>query len=112
MGTQDYVSDPRNEKVRIYLNGTLVSRGDATISVFDSGFVLGDGVWEGFRLHRGRIAFLDQHLDRLYDGARAIDLDVGLSRDALAAAVAETVAANGMTDGVHIRAMVTRGIKK
>ena len=87
-------------------------RSEATISVFDSGFLVGDGIWEGIRLHHGRFAFLDRHLDRLYGGARAIDLDIGLSRDELTDRLHETTAANDMTDAVHVRLMVTRGEKK
>ena len=95
----------------VWLNGRLVPRAEASVSVFDAGFILGDGVWEGFRLVNGRIAFLDAHLDRLFQGAATIDLDVGLDREALARALYETVGANGMSDGVHIRLMVTRGTK-
>ncbi len=111
-GSQDFAADPRNATVRIWLNGTLVPREEARVSVFDAGFVLGDGVWEGIRLHKGRLVFLDAHLDRLFDGARAIALDIGLTRDELVAALHATLAANGMQDGVHIRLMVTRGLKK
>ncbi len=112
MGAQDFVVDPRNAHVLVYLNGELVPRERATVSLFDSGFLLGDGLWEGLRLHRGTLLFLDQHLDRLYDGAKAIDLDIKLSRDELKDAVWKTVRANGMSDGVHIRLMVTRGLKR
>lgn len=111
-GSQDFAADPRNETVLIYLNGALVPRGEAKVSVFDGGFVLGDGVWEGIRLHRGAFLFLKAHLDRLYEGARAIALDIGLSPQELAAALRRTVEANGMQSGVHIRLMVTRGPKK
>jgi branched-chain amino acid aminotransferase len=111
-GSQDFAADPRNATVRIWLNGALVPRDEARISVFDAGFVLGDGVWEGIRLHKGRLVFLDAHLDRLFDGARAIGLDIGLTRDELVGALHATLAANGMEDGVHIRLMVTRGLKK
>ena len=110
-GTHEYADDPRNANIKIYINGELCPRDKAAVSVFDSGFILGDGVWEGLRLHRGSIAFLDQHLDRLYEGAKAIDLDIGLDRRELTAAIHKTLDANGMTDGVHIRLMVTRGIK-
>jgi branched-chain amino acid aminotransferase len=110
-GTHHSADDPRNRDIRVYVNGALVPREQATVSVFDSGFILGDGVWEGLRVHRGRIAFLAAHLDRLYEGAKAIDLDVGLDRAALSAALYQTLAANRMTDGVHIRLMVTRGLK-
>ncbi|MCB2102138.1 MAG: aminotransferase class IV [Rhodobacterales bacterium] len=110
-GTHDYQDDPRNAAILINLNGTLVPREKALVSVFDSGFILGDGVWEGLRLHHGRLAFIDQHMKRLYEGAKAIDMDIGLAPEALVARVMETVAANGMEDGVHIRLMVTRGLK-
>jgi branched-chain amino acid aminotransferase len=111
-GSQDFAADPRNEKALLYLNGALVPRAEAKVSVFDAGFVLGDGVWEGLRLHRGTFLFLEAHLDRLYEGARAIALDIGLSREELTAALRRTVKANGMESGVHIRLMVTRGPKK
>jgi len=110
-GTHEYLDDPRNAEILIYVNGALVPRAQATISVFDSGFVLGDGVWEGLRLHRGTILFLDDHLDRLYAGARALDFDIGLDRETLTEALYKTVNANGMHDHVHIRLMVTRGVK-
>ncbi len=111
-GSQDFAPDPRNEKVLIYLNGNLIPRNEAKVSVFDAGFVLGDGVWEGLRLHRGALLFLDAHLGRLYEGARAIALDIGLSRNEMAVALRRTVEANAMESGVHIRLMVTRGPKK
>lgn len=111
-GSQGFVEDPRNERVLLYVNGDMVPRHEATVSVFDAGFVLGDGVWEGFRLVAGKIAFLDRHLDRLYEGAAAIDLDVGLDRVGLTGALYRTVTANDMVDGVHIRLMVTRGVKR
>jgi branched-chain amino acid aminotransferase len=105
------VSDPRNASVLIDLNGELKPREQATVSVFDSGFMLGDGVWEGLRVHKGRISFLDRHLDRLFEGAKAIAMDVGLSREALAKRLYDTLDANGMSEGVHIRLMVTRGVR-
>jgi branched-chain amino acid aminotransferase len=110
-GTHEYHDDPRNAEILIHVNGELVPRAQASISVFDSGFVLGDGVWEGLRLHRGRLLFLDDHLKRLYAGARALDFDVGLDREALTEALYATVRANGMHDNVHVRLMVTRGLK-
>lgn len=110
-GSQAVRADPRNHDVLIWLNGRLVPREQAMVSVFDAGFIAGDGVWEGLRLHRGRLLFLDAHLDRLSAGAAAIALDIGLDRAGLAAALKETCAANAMTDGVHIRLMVTRGPK-
>lgn len=111
-GSQDFPADPRNASVRIYLNGALVPRHEAVVSIFDAGFVLGDGVWEGIRLHKGALVFLDAHLDRLFEGARAIDLDIGLTRAELVKALWTTIRANDMTDGVHVRLMVTRGLKK
>lgn len=111
-GTHDALDDPRNAEVLIYVNGELVPRDQAKVSVFDSGFMLGDGVWEGLRLHNGRFAFLDEHLARLFEGARAIDLEPGMSREQLAAELYRTVAANRMESGVHVRLMVTRGPKK
>lgn len=110
-GSQDFAPDPRNADLLIWLNGALVRRADAKVSVFDAGFVLGDGVWEGLRLHRGRLLFLDAHLDRLIAGASSIGLTLptrGYFEDALA----ETLAANGMVDGAHLRLMVTRGEKR
>ena len=111
-GSQDFAADPRNEAVLLYLNGKLVPRQEAKVSVFDAGFVLGDGVWEGLRLHRGALLFLDAHLDRLYAGAGAIALDIGLSRAEMIAALRQTIEANKMESGVHIRLMLTRGPKK
>ena len=112
-GTHGYAADPRNEVVLINVNGVLVPRTEATVSVFDSGFMLGDGVWEGLRLHKGKIAFLDAHLDRLYEGAKAIAMDIGLTRKELSERIDETIDGNAMRSeqGVHIRLMVTRGIR-
>ena len=110
-GSQDFAADPRNATARVWLNGALVPKSEARVSIFDAGFVLGDGVWEGLRLHQGRLMFLDAHLDRLFEGAAAIELDIGLSRQEVVEALQALFAANGMTDGVHIRLMVTRGEK-
>jgi branched-chain amino acid aminotransferase len=110
-GSQLFAPDPRNESLKVWVNGRLVPRAEAVVSVFDAGFVLGDGVWEGLRLVNGRLAFLDEHLDRLVRGAAQIRLDIGLDRVGLEAALYETVAANGMRDGAHLRLMVTRGPK-
>ena len=104
-------SDPRNASILINVNGVLTPRAEATVSVFDSGFMLGDGIWEGMRVHGGRIAFLDRHLDRLFEGAKAIAMDIGLDRAGIKARLFETIGANGMTDGAHIRLMVTRGVR-
>ncbi|HWT12660.1 MAG TPA: aminotransferase class IV [Allosphingosinicella sp.] len=107
----DSAGDPRNASILISINGALRPREQALVSVFDSGFVLGDGVWEGLRVHKGRIAFLDRHLDRLWEGAKAIALDIGLPREALVRRLYETLDANCMAEGVHIRLMVTRGLR-
>ena len=105
------VSDPRNAAILINVNGDLKPRAEAVVSVFDSGFMLGDGVWEGLRVHDGKLAFLDRHLDRLFEGAKAIAMDVGLSREDLTRRIYDTLDAQGMTDGVHVRLMVTRGVR-
>ncbi|GAA4723733.1 aminotransferase class IV [Sphingomonas lutea] len=105
------VSDPRNASVLINVNGELKPRAEAVVSVFDSGFMLGDGVWEGLRVHDGKLSFLDRHLDRLFEGAKAIAMDVGLTRAQLTQRLYETIDANGMRDGGHIRLMVTRGVR-
>ena len=109
---QGYLADPRNDGVLVYVNGAFVRRDEARVSIFDSGFVLGDGIWEGLRLVRGRIISLDAHLDRLYEGATSIALDIGVTRAELTQAVLDTLAKNAMTDGAHIRLMVTRGVKR
>jgi len=105
------VSDPRNASILINVNGGLKPRSEAVVSVFDSGFMLGDGVWEGLRVQNGKLAFLDRHLDRLFEGAKALALDVGLSREELMERLYDTLAANEMRDGVHVRLMVTRGVR-
>ncbi len=112
VGSQGFVPDPRNEQVQIWLNGKLVPRREAQVSVFDSGFVLGDGVWEGLRLVNGRLAFLDEHLDRLFAATRVLAIEMVLDRATLTKALYDTVRSNGMTDGVHVRLMVTRGVKR
>ena len=109
---QAYMADARNEDVLVYVNGTFVPRNEARVSVFDSGFVLGDGVWEGLRLVKGKLISLDAHLDRLFEGACSIQLDIGLSREGVVKAVRDTLDKNSMTDGAHVRLMVTRGVKK
>jgi branched-chain amino acid aminotransferase len=111
-GTHDAVYDPRNEAILISVNGQLRPRHEATVSVFDSGYLLGDGVWEGIRLHEGVLVFLEAHLQRLDQGARAIALDIGLSGAGLTAALYEVIDANSMRTDVHARLMVTRGVKK
>ena len=111
-GVHDYVADPRNADILISVNGELKKRDEAVVSVFDSGYILGDGVWEGLRVMDGGVAFLPEHLKRLWAGAKTIDMDIGLTKDELTARIMDCLKANGMEDGVHIRLMVTRGIKK
>jgi branched-chain amino acid aminotransferase len=111
-GSQEYVGDERNDDVFISVNGDLVRRPEAKVSVFDSGFVLGDGVWEGLRLHDGRIGFLDKHFDRLWAGAKMLRIDIGLTRAELNRRLFDVIEANDMREGVHIRLMVTRGVKR
>ena len=110
LGTHDSTPDLRNETILINVNGTLKPRAEAMVSVFDSGFMLGDGVWEGIRVHAGRCAFLDQHFDRLWEGSKAIAMDIGITRAELEARLYAVIDANGM-DHCHIRLMVTRGLR-
>lgn len=109
--THQAQEDARNETILIYLDGRLVPKSEATVSVYDSGFMLGDGVWEGLRLYDGCWAFLDEHIDRLFEAAKAIDLDIGMDRNGVISALLETQKANGMTTDAHARLMVTRGVK-
>ncbi|MGQ3487832.1 D-amino acid aminotransferase [Roseovarius pacificus] len=109
--THQAEEDARNEQIKIWLNGDIVPKDQARVSVYDSGFMLGDGVWEGLRLYNGTWAFIDEHLDRLFEAAKAIDLDIGMSREQVFQAVSDTQKANDMTTDAHARLMVTRGIK-
>ena len=109
--THSAEDDPRNRDILIYVDGALKHRDEAKVSVYDSGFMLGDGMWEGLRLYNGKWAFLDDHLDRLYDSCKAVALDIGLTRAEMVQALEETRLANGMTHDVHCRLMVTRGVK-
>ena len=110
-GSHSYVPDARNASVKFNVNGELVPRDKAVVSVFDSGFMLGDGIWEGLRVHNGKVAFLTDHLDRLWEGAAALDLDIGVSKQDLMDRLYDTLAANDMHEDVHIRLMVTRGVR-
>ncbi|KGI79119.1 D-amino acid aminotransferase [Oleiagrimonas soli] len=109
--THQAEDDPRNADILIYVNGRIVPKAEAVVSVYDSGFLMGDGVWEGLRLYHGRWAFLDDHLDRLFESAKALDLDIGMDREGVVAALESLREANGMHDDVHARLMVTRGVK-
>ena len=111
VSTHQAEQDARNEAILIHVNGQIVPKAQAMVSVYDSGFLLGDGVWEGLRLYNGHWAFLDEHLDRLFEAAKAIDLDIRLTQDQVKSALLETQKANGMTTDVHARLMVTRGVK-
>ena len=110
--THQALADERNATIEIYINGDFFPRDEAKISVFDSGFLVGDGIWEGIRLHHGVFAHLDRHLDRLFAGAAAIALDIGLDREGIEAALRATVERNDMHHNVHVRLMITRGDKK
>jgi len=110
-GSHNYLTDPRNEDISININGEMFHRNDAKISVFDSAFILGDGIWEGLRLHRGKLPFIKEHMQRLYEGAKALDMDIGLSKEDLIRRIYATCEANKMHDHVHIRLMVSRGTK-
>src|SRR5680860_1333968 len=110
-GTHAAVHDDRNADIEIYINGEFFPRAEAKVSVFDSAFLVGDGIWEGLRLHRGRFAFLDRHLDRLFQGAAATDIDLQMTREQVTEALQATVDRNQMTDNVHVRLMVSRGTK-
>jgi branched-chain amino acid aminotransferase len=105
------VPDPRNADILINVNGELKPRAEASVSVFDSGFMMGDGVWEGLRVHNGHVAFWDEHSARLREGLSALAIDLGISMQALKTRLDETLAANNMSDDIHIRLMVTRGVK-
>ena len=108
---QSYAPDTRNESVEVYVNGAFFPRNEASVPVFDSGFVLGDGIWEGLRLVKGRLLAIDEHMARLYEGANSIQLDIGMDRDALVGEIWKTLRHNDMEDGVHIRLMISRGVK-
>jgi len=111
-GTHSYLEDSRNENIKIYINGAIIPRTKAKISVFDSGFLLGDGVWEGIRLHNGHLCFSDEHFERLINGAKQLRIDIGKSKNELINIVESTLNANKMKSGVHIRLIITRGLKR
>ena len=109
--THDSEHDPRNDRILIYVNGALKPKAEATVSVYDAGFMLGDGMWEGMRLYNGKWAFFDEHMDRLFDSCKAVSIDIGMDRQGILDALTMTAEANGMTTDVHCRLMVTRGRK-
>ena len=110
--THDYYEDPRNKDIQIYINGEFFHRSEATVSVLDSGFLLGDGVWEGIRLHEGKLLHFDAHMDRLFNGAELISLPINLNRNELHQAIQKTLDKNQMESDVHIRLIISRGLKK
>jgi branched-chain amino acid aminotransferase len=110
-GTHTFKTDPRNENIKIYVNGEIVHRSEAKISIFDSGFLLGDGMWESFRLHNGKLAFVKEHMRRLHENAKALDIALDMTDDQIIAAIYATLEANNMTTDVHIRMVVSRGQK-
>ena len=110
--THDYYDDPRNEDIKIYVDGDFFHRNEAKVSVLDSGFLLGDGVWEGIRLHNSKLLHIEKHLNRLFVGAKALDLDIHLSKDEIKNALMKTFELNNMNSDVHIRLIVSRGLKK
>ena len=110
--THDYYEDPRNEDIQIYINGDFFHRSEATISVLDSGFLLGDGVWEGIRLNEGKLLHLKEHLERLYAGANLLSLSINMSSEELEEAIQQTLDINKMESDVHIRLIISRGLKK
>ena len=111
-GTHSYIEDTRNESILININGQLFPRQEAKISVFDSGFLLGDGVWEGIRLLNGHLVFIREHLDRLYGGAKILSIEIGFTPEKMIDLINETLEANNMETGIHLRGIVSRGLKK
>lgn len=109
--THDSEEDTRNQDIHIYVNGDIVPRAQAKVSVYDSGFMLGDGMWEGMRLYHGKWAFFDEHMDRLFNSCKAVSLDIGMDKQGVMDALTKTAEANNMTNDVHCRLMVTRGEK-
>ncbi len=111
-GTHNAVEDPRNKDIQIFINGTLYPRDQAKISVFDSGYLVGDGVWEAFRVHQGKMIFIDKHLDRLWQSAKVVGINIPFNREELLPNIQTTLDANEMKNHIHVRIMLTRGIKK
>src|SRR5210317_1193861 len=111
-GTHNAIDDPRNKSIKIYINGKFYERDEAKISVFDSGYLVGDGIWEAIRLHKGTLVFLDDHLERLWSASATIGLNLEFTKQQLIKIIYSTLKANNMNDNVHVRIMITRGIKK
>lgn len=111
-GTHNAIEDTRNNDILIFINGEFFPRSDAKISVFDSGYLVGDGIWEALRLHKGVLVFLQDHLDRLWQASKSVGMDFGFTKEELTKNIWKTLDKNNMTDSVHVRIMITRGIKK
>lgn len=112
VSTHQAAEDERNDNILIYVNGKIVPKNEAVVSVYDSGFMLGDGIWEGLRLYNGKWAFLDEHIDRLFEASIAIDLNINMNRNGVIQALENTRIANNITSDAHARLMITRGVKK
>lgn len=112
VSTHQATEDERNDNILIYVNGKIVPKNEAVVSVYDSGFMLGDGIWEGLRLYNGKWAFLDEHIDRLFEASIAIDLNINMNRNGVIQALENTRIANNITSDAHARLMITRGVKK
>ena len=112
VSTHQAAEDERNNNILIYVNGKIVPKNEAVVSVYDSGFMLGDGIWEGLRLYNGKWAFLDEHIDRLFEASIAIDLNINMNRNGVIQALENTRIANNITSDAHARLMITRGVKK
>jgi len=112
ISTHQATEDARNDDILIYVDGKIVPKSEAVVSVYDSGFMLGDGIWEGLRLYNGKWAFLNEHIERLFEASLAIDLDIGKSREEVIRALEDTRNANNISSDAHARLMVTRGVKK
>jgi len=111
VSTHQADEDARNENIKIYVNGEIVPKSQAVVSVYDSGFMLGDGIWEGLRLYNGKWAFLSEHMDRLFEASLALDLDIQMDRTGVIKALEDTRKVNGMETDAHARLMITRGVK-
>jgi len=111
MGSHSYIKNDKNADIFININGKLFHRNKAKVSVFDSGFLLGDGIWEGIRLHNNQLVFIDDHIDRLFESAKGISLDIPFSKEQIINQISKVLSKNNMTDGVHIRLIISRGEK-
>ena len=111
-GTHNAEADARNANIKIFINGELLHRDDAKISVFDSGYLVGDGIWEALRLHNDKLVFLDLHLNRMWEASAAVGMKLPFTKEELTKNIWKTINANDMHDNVHVRTMITRGIKK